>query len=95
MLNSIQDNLIPSGVTLLYAALGLKHTYNLISYITVIQLCSGITCGRVLNGEHYAHRLQKLILSAVAYSTEELYEQTLQKLIYLHLLTESRLHTYQ
>ena len=27
----------------------------------VIQICSGITCGTVLNGELYAQRLQKLI----------------------------------
>ena len=27
----------------------------------IIQICSGITRGRVLNGEHYAQRLQKLI----------------------------------
>ena len=29
--------------------------------IHVIQICSGITCGRVLNGELYTQRLQKLI----------------------------------
>ena len=27
----------------------------------MIQTCSGITSGRVLNGDLYAHRLQKLI----------------------------------
>ena len=27
----------------------------------ISQICSGITCGRVLNGELYAQRLQKLI----------------------------------
>ena len=27
----------------------------------IIQICSGITHGRVFNGEHYAQRLQKLI----------------------------------
>ena len=27
----------------------------------IIQICSGITRGRVLNGEIYAQRLQKLI----------------------------------
>ena len=27
----------------------------------IIQMCSGITCGRVLNGELYAQRCQKLI----------------------------------
>ena len=26
----------------------------------VIQMCSGITCGRVLNGELYAQRFQQL-----------------------------------
>ena len=29
--------------------------------VHMIQICSGITSGRVLNGELYAQRLQKLI----------------------------------
>ena len=29
--------------------------------VHIIRICSGITCGRVLNGEPYAQRLQKLI----------------------------------
>ena len=36
----------------------------ILSYIVlyyIIQLCSGITCGRMLNGELYARRLKKLI----------------------------------
>ena len=32
-----------------------------ISLLGIIQICSGITRGRVLNGELYAQRLQKLI----------------------------------
>ena len=29
--------------------------------LSIIQICSGITCGRVFNGELYAQKLQKLI----------------------------------
>ena len=29
--------------------------------VHMIQICSGITSGRVLNGEFYAQRLQKLV----------------------------------
>ena len=35
------------------------------SYI-MVQICSEITTGRVVNGEFYAHRLQKLNSSAFA-----------------------------
>ena len=36
--------------------------YWLVVYLNffIIQLCFGITCGRVLNGELYAQRLQKI-----------------------------------
>ena len=34
--------------------------YNVIAFILMIQISSGITSGRVLNGELYAQRLQKL-----------------------------------
>ena len=33
----------------------------------IIQICSGITCGRVLSGELYAQRLQEVNLSAFVY----------------------------
>ena len=33
----------------------------IISYIYIIQIYSGITCGRVLNGELYTCKLYKLI----------------------------------
>ena len=35
--------------------------HNMYTGICIIQLCSGIISGRVLNGELYAQRLQKLI----------------------------------
>ena len=62
----------------------------------MIQICSGITSGiyRVLNGELYAQRLQKVNSSAFAYrlfhedfSSIIRAKERLQKLIYLHLLT--------
>ena len=46
---------------------------NFIELLLVIQICSGITRGKVLNGELYA--------------------QTLQKLIYLHLPTDCFMKT--
>ena len=41
----------------------LKNNYNITSYIFkrhIIQTYLGITCGRVLNGELYTQRLQKI-----------------------------------
>ena len=34
---------------------------DIIMKFCVTQMCSGITCGRVLNGELYAQRFRKLI----------------------------------
>ena len=36
-------------------------THNMVCVCYIIQMCSGITCGRVLNRELYAQRLQNLV----------------------------------
>ena len=41
------------------------HRVNIFIYF-IIKLCSGITHGRVLNGELYAQRIQKLITGHLA-----------------------------
>ena len=46
------------GCIVLMSESYLNQKYN--SFVHIIQICSGITCGRVLNGEFYAQRLQKL-----------------------------------
>ena len=49
------------GKWLLNSAVGRKRSNLYNTWWHIIQMCSGITCGRVLNGELYAQRFQKLI----------------------------------
>ena len=69
--------------------------YNLYS---IIQIYSGITCGRVLNGELYAQILQKLIfldLSICCFMTFSLRSSGLYSIyLYLGLLTYNIYEAY-
>ena len=58
------------------------------SLLTIIQMCSEIIWGRVLNGEHYAQKLQKLIYL-------HLFTDCFMNFIYMYLFNRTLLKVDQ